>query len=180
MWRVCTLISKASNTYNHVSIPSKITRPFSLWLTCLREILKAGASRERSKSTGPATEFRPRVTEREVITNSTTFPFRTAKTPGPNSADRHQTHSTFFTLPYRALYSVAFCLSNGKVPSHFYPQTRQTDTKSTAHLSHCWDLNCILSGSISLGQGKPAFLHISTRVLYFVLLICWHEAFVYT
>ena len=53
--------------------------------TCLLEILKAGASRERSKSTCPAAEFRPRVTDWDDIMNSTTFPFRMAYTPGPNS-----------------------------------------------------------------------------------------------
>ena len=53
--------------------------------TCLLEILKAGASSERLKSTSPAVEFRPRVTDSDVIMNSTTFPFRMAYTPGPNS-----------------------------------------------------------------------------------------------
>ena len=54
--------------------------------TCLLEILKAGASSERLKSTSPAVEFRPRVTDSDVIMNSTTFPFRMVYTPGPNSA----------------------------------------------------------------------------------------------
>ncbi len=58
---------------------------FCYFFTCLLEILKAGPSKDRSKSTELLLVERPRQTALFVIRNSTTFPLNRAKSVTPNS-----------------------------------------------------------------------------------------------
>ena len=81
---VYTLYTHWTTNFIHVFHETQIL-PCAQTLTCFLDILKAGASNERSKSTWPAAELRPSVTDCDVIMNSTTFPFKMVYTPEPNS-----------------------------------------------------------------------------------------------